>query len=90
MLLTVITGDVHARAGVTLPPFMAERLEASQPGVLPEFESFGLASAAGFVEDGGASSVATVQDACVSGMVAWWPSTGRGCPPVGHSGQWAL
>ncbi len=51
VLLTVITGDVHARDDVTLPPVMAERLEALQPGVLPEFEALGLAFTAGVVDD---------------------------------------
>ena len=51
MLLTVITGDVHARDDVTLPPVMAERLEAIQPGVVPEFEALGLAFTAGIVDD---------------------------------------
>lgn len=52
VLLTVITGDVHARDDVTLPPVMAERLEAIQPGVLPEFEALGLAFTAGITNDG--------------------------------------
>ena len=51
VLLTVITGDVHARDDVTLPPVMAERLEALQPGVLPEFEALGLAFTAGAADD---------------------------------------
>ena len=51
VLLTVITGDVHARDDVTLPPVMAERLEALQPGVLPEFEALGLAFTAGLADD---------------------------------------
>lgn len=51
VLLTVITGDVHARDDVTLPPVMAERLEAIQPGVLPEFQALGLAFTAGIVDD---------------------------------------
>jgi hypothetical protein len=47
VLLTVITGEVHARDDVTLPPIMAERLEKIQPGVLPEFQAIGLAFTAG-------------------------------------------
>ena len=31
---------------------MAERLEAIQPGVLPEFQALGLAFTAGVVENG--------------------------------------
>lgn len=50
VLLTVITGEVHARDDVTLPPVMAERLEAIQPRVLPEFQAIGLAFTAGVVE----------------------------------------
>lgn len=52
VLLTVITGDVHTRDDVTLPVVMAERLEALQPGVLPEFQALGLAFTAGIAEDG--------------------------------------
>jgi hypothetical protein len=33
------------------PPVMAERLEAIQPGVLPEFQALGLAFTAGLEED---------------------------------------
>jgi uncharacterized RmlC-like cupin family protein len=51
VLLTVITGEVHARDDVTLPPIMAERLEAVQPGVRPEFEALGLAFTAGLGDD---------------------------------------
>jgi len=47
VLLTVITGPANARDDVTLPPVMAERVEAIQPGVLPEFQALGLAFTAG-------------------------------------------
>ena len=36
---------------VTLPPVMAERLEAIRPGVVPEFEALGLAFTAGSIGD---------------------------------------
>jgi hypothetical protein len=34
-----------------LPPIMAKRLEAIQPGVLPEFQALGLAFTAGLLND---------------------------------------
>jgi quercetin dioxygenase-like cupin family protein len=51
VLLTVITGPVNARDDVSLPVVMAERLEALQPGVLPEFQALGLAFTAGIADD---------------------------------------
>ena len=51
VLLTVITGEVHTRDDVTLPPVMAERLEAIQPGVRPEFQALGLAFTAGLADE---------------------------------------
>lgn len=47
VLLTVITGGVKNRNDVSLPPIMAERLEAAQSGIVPEFEAIGLTFDAG-------------------------------------------
>lgn len=46
-----LQGSSRPRGDVTLPPVMAERLEAIQPGVVPEFEALGLAFTAGIVDD---------------------------------------
>jgi hypothetical protein len=43
----VITGGVHDRNDIGLPPIMAERLEAYGPGVLDEFKKIGLSFDAG-------------------------------------------
>jgi quercetin dioxygenase-like cupin family protein len=47
VLQTVITGGVHDRNDVGLPPIVAEQLEAIGPGILDEFKKIGLAFDAG-------------------------------------------
>ncbi len=47
VLQTVITGGVHDRNDIGLPPMVAEQLEAIGPGVLDEFKKIGLAFDAG-------------------------------------------
>jgi quercetin dioxygenase-like cupin family protein len=47
VLQTVITGGVHDRNDIGLPPIVAEQLEAIGPGVLDEFKKIGLAFDAG-------------------------------------------
>jgi quercetin dioxygenase-like cupin family protein len=47
VLQTVITGGVHDRNDIGLPPIMAERLEAYGTGVLDEFKKIGLSFDAG-------------------------------------------
>jgi quercetin dioxygenase-like cupin family protein len=47
VILTVITGGVHDRNDVSLPPSVAEQLNKIGPGVLAEFEKIGLTFDAG-------------------------------------------
>ena len=47
VILTVITGEVHARNDVSLPPSVAEQLSRLGPGVVTEFEKIGLTFDAG-------------------------------------------
>jgi quercetin dioxygenase-like cupin family protein len=47
VILTVITGEVHARNDVSLPPSVAEELDRVGPGVLAAFEKIGLTFDAG-------------------------------------------
>jgi quercetin dioxygenase-like cupin family protein len=47
VLQTLITGGVHDRNDIGLPPIVAEQLEAIGPGVLDEFKKIGLAFDAG-------------------------------------------
>ena len=47
VLQTVITGGVHDRNDIGLPPIVAEQLEAIGPGVLDEFKKIGLSFDAG-------------------------------------------
>jgi len=47
VLQTVITGGVHDRNDVALPPIVAELVEAIGPGILDEFKKIGLAFDAG-------------------------------------------
>ena len=47
VLQTVITGGVHDRNDVALPPIVAEQVEAIGPGILDEFKKIGLAFDAG-------------------------------------------
>ena len=47
VLLTVITGGVHDRNDISLPPSIGERLDAFGPGVLDEVKKIGLTFDAG-------------------------------------------
>lgn len=47
VILTVITGEVHARNDVSLPPSVAQELDKIGPGVLAAFEKIGLTFDAG-------------------------------------------
>jgi quercetin dioxygenase-like cupin family protein len=47
VLQTVITGGVHDRNDIGLPPVVAEQLEAVDPGVVEEFRKIGLSFEAG-------------------------------------------
>ena len=47
VILTVITGEVHARNDVSLPPSVAKELDKIGPGVLAAFEKIGLTFDAG-------------------------------------------
>lgn len=47
VILTVITGGVHDRNDVSLPPSVAEQLNRLGPGVAAEFEKIGLTFDAG-------------------------------------------
>ena len=47
VILTVITGGVHDRNDVSLPPSVADELNKLGPGVLAAFESIGLTFDAG-------------------------------------------
>ena len=46
-LLTVITGGVHDRNDISLPPSMGKRIDAHGPGVLDEVKKIGLTFDAG-------------------------------------------
>ena len=50
VILTVITGGVHERNDVSLPPSVAEQLNQLGPGVLAAFEKTGLTFDAGVTE----------------------------------------
>ena len=47
VLQTVITGGVHDRNDIALPPIVADQLDAIGPGVLDEFKKIGLTFDAG-------------------------------------------